>query len=76
MAVAADRATLIIDSVFEAFRPLRDVLLIVGLYYSVKGISCLGYEAWKGLRTFVIARVFATRDLRAKYGEWAGKGHK
>ena len=38
MAVAVDRGSLLIDHVIKSLRPARDVLLAIGLYYSLKNV--------------------------------------
>lgn len=47
MAVAVDRGSLLIDQVIKSLRPARDVLLAIGLYYSVKNVIKLACQGFK-----------------------------
>lgn len=76
MAVVVDRASLLVDQAFRRFRPLRDVLLAVGLYYSAKSALKLTCDVVNGVRVYVLSRLFgSTVDFPAEYGgKWAGEG--
>ena len=52
MAVAVDRANLLVDQIMRSFRPLRDALLAVGLYYSVKNVLMTCYQIIKAAKIF------------------------
>jgi hypothetical protein len=71
MAVVVDRADLFFAEVSSRFRPVRDALVVIGLFYVSKKLVGLGSDLLRAVRVFGLARLFR-QDFRKKYGQWAG----
>ena len=70
MAVAVDRANLLIDQIIRSFRPLRDVLLAIGLFYSIKNALKFAYKLNRAVTVFGLSH-FRSLYFIQHYGEWA-----
>jgi len=71
MAVAVDSASLFFGQLVKRLHPVRDALVLAGIYYTTKRIVSFGYDVYTGLRTFGISRLLASSDLSSVYGKWA-----
>ena len=67
---AVDRASLLIDTMSSRFRPIRDGLLLVGLYYSTKWTCKTLWSLYKSFKTYALPQVWP-RDFAEEYGQWA-----
>lgn len=70
MAVAVDRANLLADQIIRSFRPLRDALIAIGLFYSVKNVIKLAYQLTHGTKIFGLS-LFRCSNFVRDYGKWA-----
>ena len=70
MAVAVDRANLLIDQIIRSFRPARDTLIAIGLFYSVKHVLKLAYQLTYGTTVFGFSRLRCPTFVTS-YGKWA-----
>ena len=70
MAVAVDRANLLTDQIIRSFRPLRDVLLAIGLFYSIKNAIKFAYKLSSAVTVFGMSH-FRSLYFIQDYGEWA-----
>lgn len=70
MAVVVDRGNLFIDSVIEGFKPVRDFLVLAGLFYSSKLAAGTLNSLYKAFKTFVLPLAWP-RNLPKEYGPWA-----
>ena len=52
MAVAVDRCSLLIDQITESFRPVRNVLVAIGLFYSAKSVVTLAYQGFQFIYSY------------------------
>jgi hypothetical protein len=71
MAVVVDRADLFFAEVSERFRPVRDALVVIGLFYVSKKVIGLTSDVLRAVRIFGLSRLWSP-DFRKKYGQWAG----
>ena len=71
MAVACDKASLLVNTICDRARPLRDLLLLAGLYYTSKKAVSWTNTAYSVFKTFVLPAVWP-RNFRKEYGQWAG----
>ena len=71
MAVVVDRADLFFAEVSERFRPVRDALVVIGLFYVTKKVIGLTSDVLRAVRVFGLSRLWSP-DFRKKYGQWAG----
>lgn len=71
MALVVDQANLFFDTVALRMKPLRDALLLAGLFYGSKLAfkGCCGL--YQGFKTFALPYVWP-RNFSKEYGQWAG----
>lgn len=65
-----DRASFLIDTMASRLRPIRDGLLLVGLYYSTKWTCKTLLSLYKGFKTYGLPRIWP-RNFVEEYGQWA-----
>ena len=70
MAVVVDRASLLTDQIIRSFRPLRDALVAIGIFYSMKSLIKLSYQVLGGAKTFGLSKLRFS-DFVKRYGKWA-----
>lgn len=70
MAVVVDRGNLLVDSLIEGFKPVRDILVLAGLFYSSKLAVGTFSSLYKAFKTFVLPLAWP-RNLPKEYGAWA-----
>ncbi len=71
MAVVVDRADLLFAEISQGLKPVRDVLVVAGLFYLSKKLVGITYDVWTGIRIFGLSKLWRP-DFRKKYGHWAG----
>ena len=71
MAVVVDRADLLFAEISRGLKPIRDVMVVAGLFYLSKKLIGVTYDVWTGIRVFGLSRLWRP-DFRKKYGQWAG----
>ena len=74
MAVAVDRAGLLFDMVAHRMKPLRDALIMTGLYYSTKLAVKTTLCFYKAFKTFGLPLIWP-RNFQKEYGKWAGNAY-
>ena len=67
MAVAVDRANLLTDQIIRSFRPLRDALLAIGLFYSVKNIFKFACEFNRAVKVFGVSQLRSPYFMQGVY---------
>jgi hypothetical protein len=75
MALAVDRANLLVDAMSSRMTPVRDALLLVGLYYTSKKVYGGLYNIYTACKTFGLPYIWP-RNFPQEYGQWAGKALK
>jgi len=70
MAVAVDRANLLVGQIFRSFRPLRDAFVAIGIFYSMKSVVKIGYQILLATKTFGVSKLRWPNFVR-QYGDWA-----
>ena len=65
-----DRASFLIDTMASRLRPIRDGLLLVGLYYSTKWTCKTLWSLYKGFKTYGLPQIWP-RNFVQEYGQWA-----
>ena len=68
--MAVDRADLLIDQIIRSCRPLRDAVIAIGLFYSVKNVLKLAYQLTHGTKAFGLS-LFRRPCFVKDYGQWA-----
>ena len=49
MAVVVDRASLLVDQIISSLRPLRNTLIAIGVFYSLKNVAHLAYSGFRAI---------------------------
>ena len=74
MAVAVDRGSLLIDHVVRTFRPIKDGLLAICIFYTAKNVVKLGYWGFQFIKNYSQKRSFTWHPRKilshshSKYG--------
>lgn len=71
MAVSVDSAGPLIDMVFRRMKPLRDALLLAGLYYTSRVALKGTFTFYQAVKTFALPLIWP-RNFSKEYGKWAG----
>ena len=75
MAVSVDSAGPLIDMVFRRMKPLRDALLLAGLYYTSRVALKSTFSFYQAVKTFALPLIWP-RNFSKEYGKWAGMHEK
>ena len=57
MAVAVDRGSLLIDYIVRSFNPIKDALLAIGIFFTVKHVISLTYQSFQYINVKLFPRI-------------------